>query len=276
MSKISASLVLFNTEKEVVEDSINSYFNSSVNGELWIIDNSNDAKYKYLESFNNNITYINSGENLGYGRAHNIALRNFVDKTDYHIILNPDISFDRDVIEELITFLESNKNVGLVAPKAIYPDGSPQSNGRLIPDPLHLILRRFFSISRLNIKRNEDYELKNMGDSNYLTPVVLGSFMMFRNVSLKEIGFFDERFFLYPEDVDISRRMFEKYDNVIFVKKQFVHHHYQESYKSLKLLVTHALEMIKYFNKWGWINDESRKSLNKRVLGYEKTVIEKE
>jgi len=274
MSKISASLVLFNTEKEVVEDSINSYFNSSVNGELWIIDNSNDAKYKYLESFNNNITYINSGENLGYGRAHNIALRNFVDKTDYHIILNPDISFDRDVIEELITFLESNKNVGLVAPKAIYPDGSPQSNGRLIPDPLHLILRRFFSISRLKIKRNEDYELKYMGDSNYLTPVVLGSFMMFRNASLKEIGFFDERFFLYPEDIDISRRMFEKYDNVIFVKKQFVHHHYQESYKSLKLLVTHALEMIKYFNKWGWINDESRKRLNRKALSYGNTVIE--
>ncbi len=274
MSKISASLVLFNTEKKVVEDSINSYFNSSVNGELWIIDNSNDAKYKYLESFNNRITYINSGENLGYGRAHNIALRNFVDKTDYHIILNPDISFDRDVIEELITFLESNKNVGLVAPKAIYPDGSPQSNGRLIPDPLHLILRRFFSISRLNIKRNEDYELKYMGDSNYLTPVVLGSFMMFRNASLKEIGFFDERFFLYPEDIDISRRMFDKYDNVIYVKKQFVHHHYQESYKSLKLLVTHALEMIKYFNKWGWINDESRKSLNKKALGYGNTVIE--
>ena len=274
MSKISASLVLFNTEKKVVEDSINSYFNSSVNGELWIIDNSNDAKYKYLESFNNRITYINSGENLGYGRAHNIALRNFVDKTDYHIILNPDISFDRDVIEELITFLESNKNVGLVAPKAIYPDGSPQSNGRLIPDPLHLILRRFFSISRLNIKRNEDYELKYMGDSNYLTPVVLGSFMMFRNASLKEIGFFDERFFLYPEDIDISRRMFDKYDNVIYVKKQFVHHHYQESYKSLKLLVTHALEMIKYFNKWGWINDESRKRLNKKALSYGNTVIE--
>jgi len=266
MERISASLVLYNTEKEIVEESINSYFNSTVCGELWIIDNSDDGKYKYLENYNLRITYINTEENLGYGRAHNIALRNFIDRTDYHIILNPDISFNQKVIEELVAFLDKNKQVGLVAPKAVYPDGTPQSNGRLIPDPLHLVLRRFFSISKFNLKKNRDYELKNTGDVNYLTPVVLGSFMMFRNSSLKEIGLFDERFFLYPEDIDISRRMFEKFDNVIYVDQKFIHHHYQESYKSLKLLYTHALEMIKYFNKWGWIVDDLRKQLNEKAL----------
>lgn len=270
MNRISASLVLYNTEREVVEESINSYFNSSINGDLWIIDNSDDAKYKYLESFDSRITYVSSGENLGYGRAHNIALRNFIDLTDYHIILNPDISFGKDVIEDLVKFLDSNNNVGLVAPKAFYPDGSPQSNGRLIPNPIHLILRRFFSISKLNLKRNEDYELKSNGESNYLTPVVLGSFMMFRNSSLKEIGLFDERFFLYPEDIDISRRMFEKFDNVIYVKQKFIHHHLQESYKSFNILKIHIIEMTKYFNKWGWFIDSSRKQLNERALHPEK------
>ena len=269
MSRISASLVLYNTKVKIVEESINSFFNSSVNGDLWIIDNSEDAKYKYLESLNSNITYVNSGDNLGYGKAHNIALRNFIDKTDYHIILNPDISFNNDVIKELTYFLDSNTNVGLVAPRAVYPDGTPQSNGRLIPNPLHLILRRFFSISKLNLKRNQDYELKMNNDSNYLTPVVLGSFMMFRNSSLKKIGFFDERFFLYPEDIDISRRMFEKYDNIIYVEQQFIHHHYQESYKTISLLLIHVKEMIKYFNKWGWIIDKSRKKLNRKALNIE-------
>jgi GT2 family glycosyltransferase len=266
MNRISASLVLYNTEKLVVEESINSFLNSSVKGDLWLIDNSDDGKYKYLEVFNPKIKYISTGENLGYGRAHNIALRNFIDLTDYHIVLNPDISFDNDVIEELVVFLDSNDNVGLVAPKAVYPDGAPQSNGRLIPNPIHLILRRFFSISKFNLKRNEDYELKNNSNSNYLTPVVLGSFMMFRNSYLKEIGLFDERFFLYPEDIDISRRMFEKYDNVICVNKQFIHHHIQESYKSFKTLIVHVSEMIKYFNKWGWIFDKKRKRLNQRAL----------
>ena len=266
MNRVSASLVLYNTEKEVIEESINSYFNSSVNGDLWVIDNSDDSKYKYLETFNSKITYIHAGENLGYGRAHNIALRNFIDITDYHIILNPDISFDTDVVEELIEFLDLNYKVGLVAPKAVYPDGSPQSNGRLIPNPIHLILRRFFSISKLDIKRNKDYELKNNNELNYLSPVVLGSFMMFRNSHLKEIGFFDERFFLYPEDIDISRRMFLKYDNIIYTKAKFTHHHLQESYKSFRVLLVHITEMTKYFNKWGWMIDKNRNRLNERAL----------
>ena len=270
MIRISASLVLYNTDFKIVEESISSYFNSSINGDLWIIDNSADAKYKYLDSFNSKITYVSTNDNLGYGKAHNIALRNFIDKTEYHIILNPDISFNEDVIKDLVVFLDSNNNVGLVAPKAVYPDGTPQSNGRLIPSPIHLILRRFFSISKLDIKINNDYELKSNNEYNYLTPVVLGSFMMFRNSSLKEIGLFDERFFLYPEDIDLSRRMFEKYDNIIYVKKQFIHHHYQESYKSNKLLYTHIKEMIKYFNKWGWIIDKSRTELNLRSLKLEK------
>ena len=266
MSSISASLVLYNTDSKIVEESINSYFNSSIHGDLWIIDNSDDSKYEYLEDFNSRISYINSNENLGYGRAHNIALRNFIDKTDYHIILNPDISFGTEVIKELMLFLDNNGNVGLVAPKAAYPDGSSQSNGRLIPSPLHLILRRFFSINKYNLKVNSNYELKNDENSNYLTPVVLGSFMMFRNSSLKEVGIFDERFFLYPEDIDISRRMFEKYDNVILVEQKFIHHHYQESYRSFNLLWVHIKEMIKYFNKWGWIVDTKRDILNEKAL----------
>ena len=265
MSSISASLVLYNTEFDIVEESIRSYFNSSVHGDLWIIDNSADQKYKYLEESNHKITYINTGKNLGYGKAHNIALRNFIDKTDYHIILNPDISFQSDVIISLSDYLDRNSKVGLVAPKAVYPNGDVQSNGRLIPNPIHLILRRFFSISKFNLKVNSDYELKNNGNTDYLTPVVLGSFMMFRNYALKEVGIFDERFFLYPEDIDISRRMFEKYDNIIYVEKQFIHHHYQESYKSTKLLYVHIKEMMKYFNKWGWFIDEQRDYLNQKV-----------
>jgi GT2 family glycosyltransferase len=131
---------------------------------------------------------------------------------------------------------------------------------------MHLILRRFFSISKLNLNINSKYELKEKGDVNYLTPVVLGSFMLFRNSALKEIGLFDENFFLYPEDIDISRRMFEKFDNIIFTEKKFIHHHTRESYKNIKLLFIHIKEMITYFNKWGWVTDNNRKKSNQRAL----------
>ena len=266
MISISASLVLYNTDTQILEESISSYFNSTVYGDLWIMDNSEEGKYSYLKDLHPKITYIKTEGNLGYGKAHNIAMLNFIDKTDFHIVLNPDISFDNKVVESLKDFLISNKRVGLVAPQACYPDGSLQSNGRLIPSPLHLVLRRFFSISKLNLNRNDEYELKDRRNGNYLAPVVLGSFMMFRNSSLKDIGIFDERFFLYPEDIDISRRMFDKYDNVIVSQQKFIHHHSQESYKSLRLLYVHAKEMIKYFNKWGWFIDTVRTRLNTKAL----------
>ena len=268
MDKISASLVLYNTDNNIVSDSINSYLNSSVFGELWIIDNSKEARYKYLENSNINITYVHSSINLGYGKAHNIALNHFINKSKYHLVINPDISFNKNVIEKLIYFLDINNSVGLIAPRAIYPDGTPQNNGRLIPSPIHLILRRFFSIDKFNLKQNTKYELKNNKKINYIAPVILGSFMLFRNSSLEEVGLFDERFFLYPEDIDISRRIFEKYDNLIFVGESFIHHHSQESYKSIKLLIVHIKEMIKYFNKWGWMYDKVRKELNNRATSH--------
>ena len=266
INKISASIVLYNTDTTILEDSISSFLNSELTGSLWIIDNSDDALYQYLENSHKSIKYIKSDGNLGYGKAHNIALNYFLNKTEYHLVLNPDVSFSDKVITELIDYLDSNINIGLIAPKAVYPDGTQQSNGRLIPSPTHLFLRRFFLINKFNFKRNTDYELKNNRNRNYSAPVVLGSFMLFRNSSLKDIGLFDERFFLYPEDIDISRRMFAKYDNIIYSNQSFTHHHSRESYKSIKLLLTHIKEMIKYFNKWGWFNDRLRGELNDKAL----------
>lgn len=266
MSTISASIVLYNTNKEILDESISSYLNSSHSGELWIIDNSKEAEYNYLKNSHKRIYYRHNKTNFGYGKAHNLAISNFIDKTDYHLVLNPDVSFSEDVINELTKYLDNNSNVGLIAPRAEYPDGSFQSNGRLIPSPIHLFLRRFLFINKFNLKINTNYELKSKQEDYLLSPVILGSFMMFRNTALKEVGLFDEHFFLYPEDIDISRRIFEKYDNIIYSKQNFTHHHSRDSYSSLKLLLTHIKEMFKYFNKWGWFFDNQRKIANNRAL----------
>ncbi|MCK5781624.1 MAG: glycosyltransferase [Flavobacteriales bacterium] len=265
MKKISASIVVYNTPPKILEQSIESFLNSDLSGELWIIDNTQNAEFSYLKKKYPAINYIFNNENLGYGKAHNIALRHFSDKSEYHLVLNPDVSFRPDLLTSLSYYLDKNKNTGLIAPKAIYPSGDEQSNGRLIPSPINLIFRRFIP-DFLNIIDNNSYELKFNQQNNYLSPVILGSFMLFRNSSLKEIGFFDETFFLYPEDIDISRRMFEKYDNIIFMEKSFIHHHSQESYKSWTILEVHIKEMIKYFNKWGWIFDKKRKDANRKTL----------
>ena len=90
--------------------------------------------------------------------------------------------------------------------------------------------------------------------------------MLFRSDILLNLNGFDERFFMYMEDVDLSRRCAEQFGAVYYPRVSIVHLHEQGSYKSRKLLKAHLQSAILYFNKWGWIYDASRVRLNKQCL----------
>jgi GT2 family glycosyltransferase len=97
-------------------------------------------------------------------------------------------------------------------------------------------------------------------------PYLSGCFMLLRQSALQEIGLFDERFFMYPEDIDLTRRMAERYETIYFPEVSVVHEHGAASYKSVRMLIVHVYNLVKYFNKWGWINDPIRERLNQRTL----------
>lgn len=90
---------------------------------------------------------------------------------------------------------------------------------------------------------------------------------MFMRVSvLKQIGGFDERFFMYAEDLDLCRRIGEV-AKTVYYPKVFVYHEYAKgSYKNKKLLKYHIQSVVKYFNKWGWVFDNKRRLVNQRFL----------
>jgi GT2 family glycosyltransferase len=116
-------------------------------------------------------------------------------------------------------------------------------------------------------KKIDRFELKSSGyDKEIEVPYLSGCFMFLRTESLKKVGLFDERFFMYPEDIDLTRRMHKEYRTMFYPNVSIVHEHEKGSYKSFKLLYIHIINMIKYFNKWGWIFDKERKSINKRIL----------
>ena len=96
-------------------------------------------------------------------------------------------------------------------------------------------------------------------------PYLSGCFMLFRMSALQDIGLFDERFFMYPEDIDITRRMHEKYKTIFFPKVSIIHSHAAASKVNIRMLKVHILNMVRYFNKWGWILDTKRRKLNKQV-----------
>jgi GT2 family glycosyltransferase len=160
----------------------------------------------------------------------------------------------------------NNTDIGHLMPKVLYPDGQIQYLCKLIPTPFDLIFRRFLP-ENWTKKRRDKFELRASGYSKIMdVPYLSGCFMFLRTKALEEIGLFDERFFMYPEDIDLTRRIHRKYRTVFYPEVSVIHNHAQSSYKSLRMLWIHISNMIKYFNKWGWIFDNERKKINKAIL----------
>jgi GT2 family glycosyltransferase len=232
---------------------------------IFLIDNSPTDALKILAT-DKKIEYIFNNANVGYGAGHNIALRKVANSSKYHIVLNPDIYFAAGTIEKLYAFMEEHTEAGHVIPKVTYPGGNLQYTCRLLPTPADLILRRFMPAA-FSRKRMELYELRNSGYNKVMeAPYLLGCFMFLRMDAVKQAGFFDERFFMYPEDIDLTRRIHRHYKTLFFPGAEIIHAYERGSYKSLKLFWIHMVNMVRYFNKWGWFIDRERTAVNKKIL----------
>lgn len=265
---LTASIVLFNTPQIQIDKVLESVFSSQCIDKLYIIDNSPNDYYRILEKNSPIIHYIHN-ENLGYGASHNFAIKKAVESySKYHIVLNPDIYFDKNVLLELTDFMDKNSDVSYILPKVVYPNGELQYLCKLLPTPFDLIFRRFLPETKWLKKQNERYELRHSGYDKIMNPPCLsGCFMFLRLETLaKHSLFFDERYFMYCEDFDLMRRIHRVAKTLYYPKVTIVHNHAKESYKSRKMLLTHIKSAIKYFNKFGWFFDKERRTMNRKIL----------
>jgi hypothetical protein len=169
------------------------------------------------------------------------------------------------VLEQLHAVLELNKSVGLVMPRVLYPDGSSQNLCKRLPTPADILAKRLFAgkLRRLVHRRLSAFELGDMDTKNALSvPFLSGCFMLIRKKALHDVGVFDERFFLYFEDLDLTRRIHGQYDTVYYPGVTIIHRHDKGSYTSMKLLLCGIRSAIAYFNKWGWLFDRERDQIN--------------
>ena len=90
--------------------------------------------------------------------------------------------------------------------------------------------------------------------------------MFLRMEALKKVGLFDERIFLYTEDIDLTRRIHRHFRTVFYPHATIYHYHERASYKNLRTLYHHAISAVTYFNKWGWFYDPERRAINKNTL----------
>ena len=244
---ITASIVLFNNDFEILKKTVNSFLNTSIKKKLYLIDNSNSNK---LEAFfkSPEIENLFVGKNIGFGAAHNLVLNKI--SSNFHLILNPDIVFSPGVISSLIAALHENPNVAFVTPKVQYPSIKLQYICRKHPT-LFGLLNRKLKISKEHFF-NREYRYRDLQKPFY-PDFIHGCFMLFKTTDLLNLKGFDERFFLYMEDADICRRIDEIGKKKLYYPKvEIIHHHEQGSSRSIKLFIIHASSAIKYFLKWGF------------------------
>jgi GT2 family glycosyltransferase len=267
--RISASIVVYKNDPTILSEAVKSFLESTSGSKLYIVDNSPTDEIASMVD-HPRVEYIFNNRNVGFGAGHNIALRKMLreGRSDYHIVLNPDIYFEKNVVTKLTDYMESNTQVGLIMPKVLYPDGRLQPVCKLLPSPATLISRRFLKFNSSLTKRiNHWYEMHFTGYDKIMdVPFLSGCFMYLRVDALKKIGLFDERIFLYTEDTDLSRRIHQYYRTVFYPDAVIYHYNERASYSSAFALVHHTRSAITYFNKWGWFNDAEREIINQQVL----------
>ena len=262
---ITVSIVTYKTETKELQKCLESLRTEMVS-RIYVVDNSQQDYLKTFCEGLDKVEYIPS-ENVGYGAAHNIAIRKAMEcRAQYHLVLNSDVYFKPEILDHLAGYMDSHKDVAMVQPNIVNLDGSMQYTCRLLPTPANLIFRRFLP-KKMVKGMNFRYQLKMFDHKSELNvPYHQGSFMFFRMDCFEKVGLFDERFFMYPEDIDITRRMHRYFRTMFWPGVTVVHAHRAASYKSKKMLKIHMWNMCKYFTKWGWFFDGERRRWNKELL----------
>ena len=158
--------------EEKIENCLNS-INSEI--KVIIVENSNNIKFKTkIEKLFPNVECVLTKENLGYGRANNIGLKMVQSK--YSLILNPDTILDKEAINNFFNFIKINENFAILGPT-----------------------------QNENLLGVEDS--KNIHTNFFEAESVKGFAMFLNMVKFNNIGFFDENFFLYLEEIDLCKRI---------------------------------------------------------------------
>jgi len=260
------SLVLFNNDKQEVVDAIRQASSTQVRTHVVIIDNSMPPMELSFAS-DMGATVVATNKNVGYGRGHNIALNASKGKCRYNVVMNTDLKTKGDVIAGMVAFMDLHTEAGLGMPRVCYPDGSLQRLCRLLPDPTDIIARRILHRTKWGKEKNCQYEFHKW---NYDTvaefPFLSGCFMTLRRKTLDQVGHFDERYFLYAEDLDLSRRINAVSRTLYNPHETVIHEYRSKARPSLKRTQYALVSLSQYFSKWGWIQDKDRDRINHNTI----------
>lgn len=244
-------------------DSLYKFFvpNSKYKIIITIVDNaSSDDSVSMIENQFPQVKLIKSDKNLGFSAGNNLALK--TSTSDYIMLLNSDTELTEKSknFDILIDYLEQNSSAGIITPKILLPSGKLDMACHRGEPSLLDCLFYFAGFEKLfpKIKIFTRYHLLDKDFSTiHEIDVCTGACMIMRNKDLKDVGYFDERFFMYSEDMDLCRSFREKGYKIIYNPNvEIIHHKYksglQSDDKKIKKKISKHFynSFLIYYDKW--------------------------
>lgn len=192
--------------------------------------------------------------NLGFGHGHNLAMGGF--SSDYHLVLNPDAQLLPDTLSEGLALLEEKRDIILASPAVEGSEGEQEFLCKRYPSVLVLLLRGFAPKVLRDLFRGvlSRYEMREECSQSTSAQVSIasGCFMLLRTQALRVCGGFDERYFLYFEDFDLSLRLQKQGQLVFAPKMKIIHHGGYAARKGLRHVGYFIASGVRFFRQHGW------------------------
>ena len=200
------------------------------------------------------IELVQGHGNIGYGAAQNLALQRSA--ADFHLVLNPDVVLDGDALLQGLRFLETNADAVMAVPQGFDPDGRYAALAKRAPSILVLLLRA------LSVKASRGFFGRCVGRYTYSdrlpsdrperVELASGCCMFCRTAALKAVGGFDERYFLYFEDYDLSRRIGAHGRIYEVPGVRICHHGGRTAHRGIRRIARFLRSGVRYFDRYGW------------------------
>lgn len=266
---LRVSIVTYRPPQGELEECLSLLLQCSRVAEVDVVDNASEPRIRQacaLPRWQGRVSYI-PHPNTGYGAAHNVSLRRSIARgAPLHLVLNSDVRVAPAELLKCIGYMESHPECGQLTPRITYPDGSFQPVVHPLPSPGQLLLHRF-APSWMWRRGRARYEMQALSRATepVSVPYHHGCFMLLSTSAVQEAGLFDERFFMYPEDLDLTRRIHRRHTTVYYPAATAVHDHRGASRHWGRMLWIHAVNMLRYFAKWGWLRDGERRRFNRAL-----------
>ena len=249
MLDLTISIVNYHNEEDIrtMVATIEQYTPREITKKIYLIDNGDSTALTEIAKPYGDVTVIKSPGNIGFGRGHNQVLAQLDSR--YHAIVNPDIVLTEDAFTPLLQYMDTHPLTGMTIPRILDDEGKLMSVYRKDPTVGDMILRRLPGMKKrkaAHTLQDEDYT------KPFEVPFAQGSFLVVRTKLYREIGGFDERYFLYMEDADLCRTIRAKAKIEYVPYASVIHHWEQASGKSIKFLRIHLHSTRQYLQKCGW------------------------